>query len=367
MNICDPRQSIVFEHSPLAYGVYIQRMDITIWNCVLADTLEDMLLTLGSGWCYLLIPTRTLRVDTSMISRKRTRVSENIGGTDWQLHSSNLKTLKLTVVVRDFPHRGLEYECRQCRIHPGLVKKVEKASKSATFHAWSRLPTELKLEILSHHLKQSNSIRRLTRMWNLGAILGTRNRELVTLGLEACYSINELVINSAHLFHHGTSIRFPPLAYGKLVRNIRFEMRCSIPCVAISTDHYFANKRNGWEPFFKKIEPSGTGSEYIRRAKRPDWRTLFPSVRNLALFISLDDAGRIGKFCTCGSLSANLHVLNNWLGTAEFELQAENVEVSIFNENRLKSVGNQNCQCTKATEDIIKKMATRVKGGPRLS
>jgi hypothetical protein len=79
MNICDPRQSIVFEHSPLAYGVYIQRMDITIWNCVLADTLEDMLLTLGSGWCYLLIPTRTLRVDTSMISRKRTRVSEYIG------------------------------------------------------------------------------------------------------------------------------------------------------------------------------------------------------------------------------------------------------------------------------------------------
>jgi hypothetical protein len=183
--------------------------------------------------------------------------------------------------------------------------------KGATFHAWSRLPTELKLEILSHHLKQSNSICRLTHMWNLGAILGTRNRELVTLGLEACYSINELVINSVHLFHHGTSVRFPPLAYGKLVRNIRFEMRCSMPCVAISTDHYFANKRNGWQPFFKKTNPPGTGSEYLRRAKRPDWRTLFPSVRNLALFISLDDAERIGKFCTCGSLPANLHVLNN--------------------------------------------------------
>jgi hypothetical protein len=84
-------------------------MDITIWNCVLADTLEDMLLTPGSGWCYLLIPTRTLRVDTSMISRKRTRVSEYIGGTDWLRHFPNLKILKLTVVVRDFPHRGLEY------------------------------------------------------------------------------------------------------------------------------------------------------------------------------------------------------------------------------------------------------------------
>jgi hypothetical protein len=56
MNICDPRQSIVFEQPPLAYGIYIQRMDITIWNCVLADTLEDMLLTPGSGWYYLLIP-----------------------------------------------------------------------------------------------------------------------------------------------------------------------------------------------------------------------------------------------------------------------------------------------------------------------
>jgi hypothetical protein len=133
-----------------------------------------------------------------------------------------------------------------------------------TFHAWSRLPTELKLEILSHLLKQSNSIGRLTHMWNLGAILGTRNRELVTLGLEACYSINELVINSAHLFHHGTSIRFPPLAYGKLVRNIQFEMRCSMPCVTISTDHYFVNKRNGWQPFFKKMKPPGTGSEYTQ-------------------------------------------------------------------------------------------------------
>jgi hypothetical protein len=62
---------------------------------------------------------------------------------------------------------------------------VPLAMATPTFHAWSRLPTELKLEILSYHLKQSNSIRRLSHMWNLGAILGTRNRELVTLGLEA--------------------------------------------------------------------------------------------------------------------------------------------------------------------------------------
>jgi hypothetical protein len=140
-------------------------------------------------------------------------------------------------------------------------------------------------------------------------------------------------------------------------------MRCSMPCVAISTDYYFANKRNGWQPFFKKIKPPGTGSAYLRRTKRPDWRTLFPSVRNLAVFISPDDAERIGKFCNCGSLPANLRVLNNWLGTAEFELQAENVEVSIFNENRLKSVGNQNCQCTKATDTLSRKWRLESKEG----
>jgi hypothetical protein len=131
VNICDPRQSITFQHPPLAYGVYIQRIDITIWNCVLADTLEDMLLTPGSGWYYLFIPTRTLRVDTSMTSCKRTRVSEYIGGTDWQLHFPNLKTLKLLVVVRDFPHRGLEYQCGQCRTRSDLVNIAEKALEGA--------------------------------------------------------------------------------------------------------------------------------------------------------------------------------------------------------------------------------------------
>lgn len=75
-----------------------------------------------------------------------------------------------------------------------------------TFHPWSRLPTELKILILEHALRESiGRLRRspqyhqsfVLRAWAtfincnvhvLGAILGTRNHELVELVLDACES-----------------------------------------------------------------------------------------------------------------------------------------------------------------------------------
>jgi hypothetical protein len=174
-----------------------------------------------------------------------------------------------------------------------------------------------------------------------------------SLSIAPTFSTMEPVYDS-HLWRMASSLE----TYG---------LKCGALCLCCHQYRPLFRQQTEWmAAFLQENQTSGYwfGVSTQREASRLAY--LFPSVRNLALFISLDDAERIGKFCTCGSLPANLHVLNNWLGTAEFELQAENVEVSIFNENRLKSVGNQNCQCTKATENIIKKMATRVKGGPRL-
>jgi hypothetical protein len=105
-----------------------------------------------------------------------------------------------------------------------------------------------------------------------------------------------------------------------------YSLKCGALCPVLPSVQTIISSTNGMDGSLSSRKSNlPVLVRSIRRAKRPDWRTLFPGVRNLALFISLDDAERIGKFCNCGSLPANLRVLNNWLGTAEFELQAENV------------------------------------------
>lgn len=65
------------------------------------------------------------------------------------------------------------------------------------FHPWPRLPTELKLEVLSHALGETRPIDHRRHVYNLGtsnrcvlsAVIGTRNRDFVELALDACQSI----------------------------------------------------------------------------------------------------------------------------------------------------------------------------------
>jgi hypothetical protein len=79
INMCDPRQSIVFEHPPVAYGSFVQRM-----KSISAIAFSE---ALSKTCCS----------------------AQHPDGTIFSL-----------------PHRGLEYhQCRQCRIRPGLVKQTE--------------------------------------------------------------------------------------------------------------------------------------------------------------------------------------------------------------------------------------------------
>ncbi|KAF2106145.1 hypothetical protein BDV96DRAFT_655016 [Lophiotrema nucula] len=69
-----------------------------------------------------------------------------------------------------------------------------------TFHSWSRLPDELKLNILSHHLTAPDSVQidrylhRITTKRLLLPLIATRNRELATLARQVYYETNTFII-----------------------------------------------------------------------------------------------------------------------------------------------------------------------------
>lgn len=60
------------------------------------------------------------------------------------------------------------------------------------FHPWPQLPTELKLEVLNHAVSQARPIDHnihslsFARKGPLGTLVGTRNREIAQLSVEAC-------------------------------------------------------------------------------------------------------------------------------------------------------------------------------------
>jgi len=122
---------------------------------------------------------------------------------------------------------------------------------SATFQGWSRLPDELKVQILAHNLDQKDGIKPSehdpifadqlmstigtrdpmdgikstahTRVFaeQLTSIIGTRNRELTTLALETYYTRNVFKVTIDIRFpSHRTYIQHPPPAYGHLIRRM---------------------------------------------------------------------------------------------------------------------------------------------------
>jgi hypothetical protein len=65
------------------------------------------------------------------------------------------------------------------------------STAAARFEYWSQLPAELKLNVLGHLLTQNEEVYSWVHVpmidqGDLGNIIAVRNRELVTLALEAC-------------------------------------------------------------------------------------------------------------------------------------------------------------------------------------
>ena len=94
-----------------------------------------------------------------------------------------------------------------------------------TFHGWSRLPDELKVEILAHNLDQTNGIDSIahSRLFaeHLTSIIGTRNREFTALALETYYKRNVFKVTiQMGLPDYRAYIQHPPTACGHLIRTM---------------------------------------------------------------------------------------------------------------------------------------------------
>ena len=95
----------------------------------------------------------------------------------------------------------------------------------ATFHGWSRLPDELKVEILAHNLDQKDGINSAahTRVFaeQLTSVIGTWNREFTTLALETYYTRNVFKVTIYKgMDRKCTNVQHPPVAYGHLIRKM---------------------------------------------------------------------------------------------------------------------------------------------------
>ena len=95
----------------------------------------------------------------------------------------------------------------------------------ATFHGWSRLPDELKVEILAHNLDQTNGIDSIahSRVFaeQLTSIIGTRDREFTTLALETYYTRNVFQVTiDEDIQKKCAYVQHPPAAYGHFIRRM---------------------------------------------------------------------------------------------------------------------------------------------------
>ena len=85
---------------------------------------------------------------------------------------------------------------------------------SRMFHPWQRLPTEVKLEVLQHALQQSDFItasRHLDNLsvYHLSPLIGTRNRELAQLSINACKPTVQDPLSYSHADYLQTTSRTP--------------------------------------------------------------------------------------------------------------------------------------------------------------
>ncbi|KAH4601246.1 hypothetical protein HBH82_177220 [Parastagonospora nodorum] len=220
-------------------------------------------------------------------------------------------------------------------------------STPTTFHGRSRLPAQLKLEILSHHVPVAQEItwsnHREQLRPTLSKIFQTCNRELVTLCLDIYYSMNTFLASCLRPKSRKFDTSRPP-TYGYLIRSLETRFYISWdPSIASYTTSPFLRL------LFHDQKYTGTHSSLT-------WQENFPNLKELKLIIVFISNGKIywkDECSSCWFVPAHYDGLRNWLKTTEIRLKGQNVTVRLVFNSRC------DCQCGKSTELLIKNMATR--------
>lgn len=226
------------------------------------------------------------------------------------------------------------------------------------FHGWLKLPTELKLEVLSHHLTiigELDGARHLQAMSNeIDAIIRTNNRELVTLALETYYKLN-VFYASLYPRRSGRFIMdHPPVAHARIIKHLYvFLGNCDL---SFTPENVLISRASGWrylctppQPQKDSAYPATMGEVVIPESL--EWQSLFRNLTTLHLSLGITLALRrfiVGsKLCSgCCVEMAQSEQLLDWLAYTSTGITALKVTVTAERQGVLGSLHFAPRKCT---------------------
>jgi hypothetical protein len=244
------------------------------------------------------------------------------------------------------------------------------ATPPRTFHNWSALSAELKLEVFTHHLSWrtgcegygADTIRdsehAVFLAEDLGHIISTRNREIVELALEAYYKNNtfqaEILDKREHYPGNVSNVimTYPPTAQGAHIRHLEIAARECVFAYALS-DMLLSNQ-SAWRFL---LEPkTALGSDPPLRNTL--FRAHFPNLRTLKLYLIIKDMTSDPDFRECCIAFSQCGKLEGWLAETKFKIKTDKVEV-LFRVWGGEDYYPDMCLCLKPLAEYIEEMATK--------
>jgi hypothetical protein len=218
---------------------------------------------------------------------------------------------------------------------------------ASTFYDWTRLPDELKVEVLTHHLDQDDSIDKdkheVIFDSRLEPLISTGNRALVTIASETYYTRNLFKVTFCNS-REAWFLYYPPTPYGHLIRHLEVE-----------------NPRSSLIRSIDKLGHSFTAWRYLLSSTRPEnvaWQANFPNLQTLRISMSRIHEGpwmvRTFRECPgCQLYWLSIQKFTEVLAQTSIELKAK--KVTAFDSTK------SDCGCLNETLRTIERMATKPK------
>ncbi|KAF1945739.1 hypothetical protein EJ02DRAFT_431257 [Clathrospora elynae] len=243
---------------------------------------------------------------------------------------------------------------------------------ATTFHDWPRLSAEIKLEILSYHLRFELPIgatmHKAVLENELGNILRTRNQDLAALALEAYYKGNAFAMSICRghgnkpSFSNLPEVNYPPKMYARLVKTLKITVGNCNPTV----DEILL-PQSGWR-FLLTSQDTLESTAYTQGGpidhfnNTTAWQKLFSNVQKLDMTIIVStslgmhlDAHE--NWCPhCSWPRKRLASLSEYIGQTEIGIQTARVNLDL----RIDwGTSNPQCACLDTIEGLLKGMMTK--------
>ncbi|KAF1829935.1 hypothetical protein BDW02DRAFT_125118 [Decorospora gaudefroyi] len=212
-----------------------------------------------------------------------------------------------------------------------------------TFHGWSRLPDELQLEVLSHHLIYYTLIRASTHRELLNKLLfpliGTRNRHLANLAQEVYYRGNQFAFCISQLSFFPSTYPKPPMA--AMILHLHIKAVADFP----------ADRMSGtWDkvPLLDRKTPG--------LKPWPNCQTTFTNLRTLKIVWDCDCVELRPPPGGCCYSTTRLEELPLQWDTINILFQADKVNVAVLKHRDLRIRGDELCE---AHDDIFQGLKDR--------